>query len=295
MQGESSFRCSWMPTWYKYKHAHAIKTPQPSLTPIANILWYKWNVFCEHDRELHLSFCTSPLSAFDSRLHCVLPISRNPSLEFRLLSPIQRLNQNDRCIPLLPQCSVTLKQHMNRYSNRAPHLLLSFSSFQLFSPPDPSSKWVLLGGKTEQWSTQGSEISAVDWSSACRLSVIAATTSARRHSAAAASPPSLPGPSCMFSVHAPQVTFLPCTEQLRPKLSKYCSMLNPQCWENILFPFYISVIDSIWSSRVVQMLLHQGRFKKKKKNTDVLWVVFKGFDRAMFYAFLFLKQSFLCL
>lgn len=80
-----------------------------------------------------------------------------------------------------------------------------FSSFSSFSPPDLSSKWVLLGRKMVQWSVRGSEISAADWSSVCLQSAIAATTSARHLSAAAASPQSQPGPSCMFLVNNPQL------------------------------------------------------------------------------------------
>lgn len=76
---------------------------------------------------------TSSILPFDSRLHSVLPISRNPSLEFRLLSPIQRINQNDRCIPLLLQCSVTLKQNMNPYSKPCSLSLTLFLFFNFFS------------------------------------------------------------------------------------------------------------------------------------------------------------------
>lgn len=77
-----------------------------------------WNLLFEHNRKV---FCSSlilylfSIFPFDSRLYSVLPILHNPSLEFWLLSPIQRLNQNDRCIPLLLQCSVTLKQNINLY------------------------------------------------------------------------------------------------------------------------------------------------------------------------------------
>lgn len=97
------------------KHLHLLLSP-PHL--IFCDLNESWNLLFEHDRKV---FCTSlilylsSILPFDSRLHSVLPISRNPSPEFWLLSSIQRLNQNDRCIPLLPQCSVTLKQNMNLY------------------------------------------------------------------------------------------------------------------------------------------------------------------------------------
>lgn len=144
-----------------------------------------------------LSFCTSP--PFFPLIQGFTLFSGPCAIPVWLLSPIQRLNQNDRCIPLLRDLETEYESVLKTTLAISCSLFLLFIFF-FFPPPDPLSKWVLLGRKTVLWSIRASEILAVDWSSVCLPSVIVVTTSVRLHSAAAASPQSLPGPSCTFSV-----------------------------------------------------------------------------------------------
>ena len=95
----------------------------PSLTSTSDTLWlelilrsFVWTwwksiLFVSHFVPLP-SALRSLIQGPSRSVHAVL---RNSSPESWLLSPIQRLNQNDRCIPLLSQCSITLKQNMNLY------------------------------------------------------------------------------------------------------------------------------------------------------------------------------------
>lgn len=83
-----------------------------------HILWFKWNLkpfvwtwsktilYISHFVPLYSSLwfkASFPLL----RLSCTISVLN--SNYYLLLSTIQRLNQEDRCIPLLHQCSVTLK------------------------------------------------------------------------------------------------------------------------------------------------------------------------------------------